>query len=58
MVITSVWRSIADNLDFLNEPASDTVRDARIAYCLEHGIAVEYARQIENDEYDLPSLPE
>lgn len=54
MVITSVWRSIADNLEFINEQMVETIRDARIAYCLEHGIQVEYTRHVDHDEYDLP----
>lgn len=52
MVITSTWRSVAENAEFLSLPESDNVRDARIAYCLEHGIKVEYNRTVVNDEFD------
>lgn len=52
MEIKSVWRSVADNMEFLGEEAVSTVRDARLAYCVANDIKVEYTRQVVVDEFD------
>ena len=50
--IVTQWRSVADNEEFLAEADVETVRDARLAHCTEHNIAVVYTRQVVVDQYD------
>lgn len=52
IVFATTWRSVADNEEFVNEPLTIAVRDARIAYCSEHLIKVEFERTIIVDEFD------
>ena len=50
--VLTTWRSVADNEEFVNDPATIAVKDARIAYCTEHLIKVEFERTIIVDEFD------
>jgi len=52
LAFLTTWRSVADNEEFVNDPVTIAVRDARIAYCSEHLIKVEFERVIVVDEFD------
>lgn len=53
MTMTSRWRSVADNVDYLVDPNADAMKAARDAYSAEHGIEIAINRQVVYDEFDL-----
>jgi len=53
MVITSHWRSAADNIEFLSEEVEHQYKAPHNKYLKEHGITVTYSRELVYDELDV-----